>query len=377
MIPGPIEISPSVGAAAAGAPPSHTSPGLIAAFGNALRGMRQVWRADASSQPFVIAGSGTLAMEVAAANLVGPGDRVLVVKTGYFSDRMVEILRRYGAEVAEVGAEVGDAPTVDQVRAALAAGGPWKALFATHVDTSTAVRIDPEPLARLAAEHGALSVFDGVCAVAGEPFEMEGWGADLCFTASQKAIGLPPGLALMVASDRALAARQARTASPPPLYLDWLSWLPIHRAYEEGKPSYFATPATSLVMALAAGLAEIFEEGVEARWQAHQRAADAMRAAWAALGLRLVPKDGLAANTLSALTLPSGLKPAEVVPRIAAQGVLVAGGLHPAIRDTYIRVGHMGVVIHRPIDLERTVRAVAAGVAGDAESAVAAFRRAL
>jgi alanine-glyoxylate transaminase/serine-glyoxylate transaminase/serine-pyruvate transaminase len=161
-----------VRAAAAGAPPSHTSPGLIAAFGNALRGMREVWRAEPSSQPFVVAGSGTLAMEMAAANLVEPGDHVLVVKTGSFSDRMVEILRRYGAEVAEVGADVGDAPTVDQVRAALAAGGPWKALFATHVDTSTAVRIDPGLFARLAAQHGALSVFDGVCGTAGERFEM-------------------------------------------------------------------------------------------------------------------------------------------------------------------------------------------------------------
>jgi alanine-glyoxylate transaminase/serine-glyoxylate transaminase/serine-pyruvate transaminase len=102
-----------------------------------------------------------------------------------------------------------------------------------------------------------------------------------------------------------------------------------------------------------------------------------MRAAWAALGLQLVPKDGLAANTLSALSLPAGLKPADVVPKVAAQGVLVAGGLHPAIRDTYIRVGHMGVVVHRPSDLERTVRAVAAGIERDAEGAAAALRGAL
>ena len=84
--------------------------------------------------------------------------------------------------------------------------------------------------------------------------------------------------------------------------------------------------------------------------------------AWAALGLRSVARDGLAADTLSALVLPAGLKPAEVVSKAAAQGVLIAGGLHPAIRDTYIRVGHMGAVIHRPADLERAVRAVASAV---------------
>ena len=80
-------------------------------------------------------------------------------------------------------------------------GTRFKALFATHVDTSTGVRVDPEPLCRLAREAGILAVFDGVCATAGERFEMAAWGADLYFTASQKAIGLPPGLALMVASD--------------------------------------------------------------------------------------------------------------------------------------------------------------------------------
>ena len=183
----------------------------------------------------------------------------MVVGTGYFSERMAEILRRHGADVTEVDAAVGDAPTPGEVREALARSGPVKALFATHVDTSTGVRVDPQPLCRLAREAGALAVFDGICATAGERFEMAAWGADLYFTGSQKAIGLPPGLALMVAGERALAAREARRAAPPALFLDWKSWLPVHRAYEERKPGYFATPATSLVMALEVGLGEILE----------------------------------------------------------------------------------------------------------------------
>jgi len=268
MIPGPVEVSPGVLAAASVPPPGHTSPRLIEAFGTCLERMRQVWRADAASQPFLLAGSGTLAMEVAAANLVEPGERALVLNTGFFSERMAEILRRAGAEVTVVEAPVGEAPGVDEVRDALARngrGGPFKALFATHVDTSTGVRVDPEPLCRLAREAGALAVFDGVCAAAGERFDMAAWGADLYFTASQKAIGLPPGLALMVAGERALAARAECQAPPPPLFLDWQSWIPVHRAYEERKPSYFATPATTLVMALEAGLGEILDKGIEAR----------------------------------------------------------------------------------------------------------------
>ena len=238
MIPGPVEVSPAVLAASSIAPPGHTSPRVLEAFGTCLERMRQVWQSGPSSQPFLLTGSGTLAMEVAAANLIEPGDRAIVLNTGYFSERMAEILRRNGAEVVEIGAPVGEAPSVEEVREVLAQGS-FKALFATHVDTSTGVRVDPEPLCRLAREAGVLTVFDGVCATAGERFDMEAWDADLYFTASQKAIGIPPGLALMVANERALAVRAARKASAPPLYLDWNSWLPIHR------PTRSASRATS------------------------------------------------------------------------------------------------------------------------------------
>lgn len=381
MIPGPVELSPAVLAAASGPPPGHVSPRLIEAFGSSLERMRRVWQADAGSQPFqpfqpfLLAGSGTLAMEAAAANLIEPGDRALVVSTGFFSERMGEILRRYGADVVQVAAPVGDAPSADEVREILGKS-PFKALFATHVDTSTGVRVDPEPLCRLAREAGILSVFDGVCAAAGEPFEMAAWGADLYFTASQKALGLPPGLALMVASERALAVRAGRKSPPPPLYLDWDSWLPIHRAYEERKPSYFATPATSLVMALETGLGEILQDGIASRIEVHARAAAALRNAWRALGLRSVPREAVTGNTLSVLLYPEGID-ATLVPRIAARGVIVAGGLHPAVKTTSFRIGHMGYTVTRPDYLRRAVEAVGgalreSGAEVDLDSAMAA-----
>lgn len=381
MIPGPVEISPGVLAAASAPPPGHTSPRLIEAFGRSIERMREVWRSGPSGQPFIFAGSGTLAMEVAAVNLVEPGDKVLVVSTGYFSDRMAAILRRYDAEVTEVKPRVGELPAIDEIREILTQKGPFKALFATHVDTSTGVRVPPEPLCRLAREVGILSVFDGVCATAGERFEMAEWGADLYFTASQKAIGLPPGLALMVAGERALAARDARK-NVPPLYLDWEAWLPVHRAYEERKPSYLATPATSLVMALETGLGEILENGLEARLETQGRAAAAMRAAWKALRLRSVPKTREAtANTLSVLLFPDGID-AGLLPRIAARGVIVAGGLHPTVKLTSFRVGHMGYTVTRPDYLRRTVEAVAgalheSGARIDPAEAVAALESGL
>jgi alanine-glyoxylate transaminase/serine-glyoxylate transaminase/serine-pyruvate transaminase len=375
MIPGPVEVSPRVLEAFSAPPPGHTAPALIAAFGEALESMRRVWSAEPASQPFVVGGGGTAGMDMAVANLISPGDRVLVVKTGYFSDRLAEMLRRQGAATVEVSAEPGDAPTPDEVRAALAAqpggagaagpAGRWRALFATHVDTSTGVRVDPKPLARLAREHGMLSVFDGVCAAAGEPFDMAGWDADVYLTASQKALGLPPGLALMVAGPRALAARAARRGPRPPMYLDWEEWQPVMRAYEERRPAYFSTPPTNLVLALAAGLAEIESEGAAARIARHARAARALRAAWRTLGLRPLPaREELAADTLSALLLPpaAAADAPAVVARIAGHGVTVATGLLPELKSRYFRVGHMGWVIGRPDLLRRTVAAVAAAL---------------
>ena len=383
MIPGPVEVSPGVVAAASVPPPSHVAPRLLEAFGASIERMREVWRSGPGGQPFLVAGSGTLAMEVAAANLVEPRERAVVVSTGFFSERMAEILRRHGAEVTLVAAEVGDVPDLAAVRAALAAGPPAKALFATHVDTSTGVRVDPEPLCRLAREAGALAVFDGVCATGGERFEMGEWGADLYFTGSQKAIGLPPGLALMVAGERALAAREARKAPAPALFLDWQSWLPVHRAYEERKPGYFATPATTLVMALAAGLGEILKGGLPARIEAHARTGAAMRAAWTALGLGTAPRrPEVTADTLSVLRFPAGVD-ASLLPRITQRGVVVAGGLHPAVKATSFRVGHMGYAVTRPDYLRRTVTAIAEALqeagaaAADPEAALKALDGAL
>ena len=377
MIPGPIEVSEAVIAASSGPPPSHLAPPVMEAFASALRQMRPVWRAGPDSQPFVIAGSGTIAMEMAVTNLVGPGDRVVLANSGFFSDRMAVMLRRRGAEVVQVVAWPGEAPDPGIVADAIAEA-PTKALFATHVDTSTGVRVDAQALCAAARENGALSVFDGVCATAAERFEMEAWGADCYLTSSQKAIGLPAGLALMVASVRALEARDA-LAVPPPMSMDWDEWRPVMAAYEEGRPSYFSTPATTLITALDTGLREVMADGMEARFALHQRSADAFRAAWRVLGLELLPVSmDIAANTLSAIRYPEGVD-SRLVLAIKERGVVVAGGLHPELKARYFRVGHMGHVLTQQSQLERTVKAVgdalvSVGHSCDVVGAIRAFR---
>lgn len=375
MIPGPVEVSPAVAEAAAAPPPSHLAPDFIADFGAALADMRTVWGASGDAQPVVVPGSGTLAMELALTNLLSPGDRAVVVVTGYFGDRMIEMLRRRGVEVTAVRCGAGEIPPLAEVARALEQASP-KALFATHVDTSTGVRVDVEALAGLARAHEVLSVFDGVCSVGGERFEMSAWGADVMLTASQKALGVPPGLALLVVGPRALQARET-LAVPPPLSIDVEAWGPIFQAYEAGTGRYFSTPATSLVRALRASLREIVTEGVERRIGRHQQVAEGFRAAWREMGLALLPANGaFAADTLSAVRFPEGIGP-ELVGAIRDQGVVVAGGLYPGLERTYFRVGHMGPVVGWPEALERTVRAVGNGLLAlghtvDVDGAVAA-----
>lgn len=381
MIPGPIEVSPAVLEAFQSPPPSHLAPDFIEKFGHAIEMMREIWCASPESQPFVLAGSGTIAMDMAVCNVMEPGQRALVINTGYFSDRMAEMLRRRGVQLVEVGARPGAVPSVAGIEQALDAR-ECDAIFATHVDTSTGVRVDAEAIAKIARERDILSVFDGVCATAGEAFEMAEWGADVYLTASQKAVGVPPGLALMVASPRAMEARE-KLSTPPPMSIDWQEWLPIMTAYEERRGSYFSTPATNLVEALHASLAEISayeykgKEGISARVAAHKAVADGMRAAWKSLGLEMFPESPeVTANTLSAVMYPDDVD-SGVLASIKERDVIVAGGLYPGRKQDYFRVGHMGHVVTEPERIEQTVRAIAEALVehghdADVEAAVAA-----
>jgi alanine-glyoxylate transaminase/serine-glyoxylate transaminase/serine-pyruvate transaminase len=341
MIPGPIEFDPAVMEAMGAATTSHVAPEFVEVFGQALERMRQVWLAP-DGQPFVVAGSGTLAMDMAVANLIEPGDRALVVNTGYFGDRMAAILARYGAEVDHVRAPVGDRPSTEEVKAALGQAN-YKVMAITHVDTSTAVLADVENWAKLSCQWETLTIVDGVCSVAGEELQQQAWCVDVALTASQKAVGVPPGLALLVAGPRALEAFRRRRRPVANYYADWNSWLPVMEAYEARRPSYFGTPAVNLVAALNVSLGQILAEGLEARFERHRRMSRAVKAAVSALGLGQVPvRDEVAAHTLTAPRYPDGVD-SGLLGHVKAAGAILAGGLLSEIRGEYFRIGHMGV----------------------------------
>ena len=306
MIPGPIEFDPAVLRAMARPTLSHVSPEFV---DDLRRGPRRTLGRSSfprDGQPFVIAGSGTFALELAIANLIEPGDRALVVNSGVFSDRFATCIERHGGKPTHVRAALGESPSLAEVENALEAG-EYKLVTVTHVDTSTGVLSDVRGIARLAAKYGALSLVDGVCATAAEEFRQSDWGVDACVTASQKAIGVPPGLALAVFSPKAIAAFEARKSPVRSYYADFGEWLPIMRAYEGRRAAYYGTPPVNLIYALAESLGQILGEGLEARVERHRRLASAFQAGIRALGLEMLPRrDEWLAHTLSAVYFPEG-----------------------------------------------------------------------
>jgi alanine-glyoxylate transaminase/serine-glyoxylate transaminase/serine-pyruvate transaminase len=359
MIPGPIEFDPAVMEAMGAATTSHVAPDFIEAFGQALERMRQVWFSP-DGQPFVVAGSGTLAMDMAVANLVESGDRALVVNTGYFGDRMADILERYGAQVDHVRAPLGDRPSTEEVKTALRQDN-YKVMAITHVDTSTGVVTDVESLAKLSCQWETLTIVDGVCSVGGEELRQQDWCVDVALTASQKAIGVPPGLALLVAGPKAMEAFRRRRHPVSNYYADWTLWLPIMEAYEARKPSYFGTPPVNLIAALNVSLGQILAEGMDARFERHRRMSRAVKAAVSALGMGQVPVRGeAAAATLTAPRYPKGVD-SSLLGHVKAAGAILAGGLYPEIKGEYFRIGHMGVTNFG--DVLATVGALEEGLA--------------
>lgn len=355
MIPGPIEFDPSVMEKMGQPTLSHVAPAFIESFGRAIEMMREVWLAP-SGQPFIVAGSGTLAMDMAGTNLIEAGDNVLVVSTGYFGERYAELLTRYGANVTFLQSEVGDIVPYETVEAELATG-KYKLMTFTHVDTSTGVLVDAKKMGALAQKYNVLSILDGVCSVAGEEIRQDEWGIDVVVTASQKAVGVPPGLALLVASEKAMDVWKSRKTPVGNYYCDWSLWLPIMQAYEARNPSYFATPPVNLIQALEKSLELIFEEGMDSRFTRHKRLAQKFRDEMCSLGLSFIPKsEEITANTLSAPYYPEGVNGGEFLGKVGENGVVIAGGLLPSHKTQYFRVGHMGIVNDEHI--EKTTGAI-------------------
>ncbi|EJU03607.1 PLP-dependent transferase [Dacryopinax primogenitus] len=363
VIPGPIEVTDEVLYANARPPLAHTGADFIPIFGDCLRMMRDVLYTEAG-QPFLVAGSGTLGWDMAASNLVEAGEDVLLLTTGYFGDAFAECYEAYGAKVDLIRAPIGGAVPESEIRAALKAK-KYKVLTFTHVDTSTGVLSDAKMIGEVVREVSpdTLIVLDGVCAVASEQILFDTWGIDVVVSASQKGLGAPPGLSVLMASQRAINTMQNRKVPVSSYYASWKKWLPIMQAYEKGLPAYFATPPVNLVQAFHASLTAITKgvPNLQTRFTMHKEASAKIKGAMQELGLELLTLDPYySANGMSAVKYPTGIKMADLIPRLVKKNIVVTGGLHKDVKDTYFRIGHMGTTVVNPErgDIEKVISGV-------------------
>ncbi|EFW99054.1 aminotransferase class 5 [Grosmannia clavigera kw1407] len=368
LIPGPIEFDDAVLQSMSHYSESHVGPAFVSTFGDVLANLRKLFQnTDPTAQPFVLSGSGTLGWDLAAANLVEPGEAVLVLGTGYFSDGFADCLRIYGADVTELKAPVGSRPQLAEIEAALKARS-YKAITVTHVDTSTGVLSELRDLSALVhrVSPDTLVLVDGVCSVACEEIAFDEWKLDGVVTASQKAIGVPAGLSISLFSGRAIKALESRKEPPRAYFASMKNWLPIMRNYEAKKASYFATPSPQLVHALDTALKQILSVPLAERFAKHKAASDKIKAHIAELGLKQVAENpDYQAHGMTAIYLPETVTQAQILPSLAKQKVVFAGGIHKEIASKYIRFGHMGVSVLQPErgDIDRALKALDTGLA--------------
>jgi aspartate aminotransferase-like enzyme len=369
LIPGPTPVVEAIRDGLARPVLAHTDPRFVEVFRCVISRVRQLMGAQ---EAYVVAGTGTLAMEMAVVNTVAPGERMLVVSHGYFGDRFVPLARAFGMEVDLLRAEWGRRVPVEEIRAQLARQF-YRAVTITHVDTSTGVAADIGAVSPVIREAGALFILDGVCATGGMDEDMEKYGVDVLLTGSQKALGVPPGLALVGFGPRALEAR-ARMSRVPAYYCDIANWRPVM----EEPSRYFATPAVNMVFALDVALDIIFREGLARRYERHLAYGRGVRGALRALGLEPLPAEEAAAPTTTTVLYPEDVDDTTFRRLMAARGITVAGALGPLAGKAF-RVGHMGNVTVP--DLERAIRAMAESLAemgrpADAAGALVALRQA-
>ena len=339
LVPGPTPVVDEIYDALSSETMGHTDPRFAKIFKNSIELCKQMYNTD--GEVFVIAGSGTLAMEMAIINTVAPGEKLLVVSHGYFGDRFIPLAKVFGIQVETLQAKWGQQISKQSVEEKLAEGG-FKAVTVTHVDTSTGVMANVEELLPIVKQAGALFILDGVCASAAMEEDMQktyghpDYTIDVVLTGSQKAIGVPPGLGIVAFGPKALAAREAMP-SVMGYYTDIKNWLPVMNE----PVKYFATPPVNMIYAFNKGMEMVMAEGLAARYHRHFAIGRAVRAGLKVYGMKPLATEEVAAPTLSCIIYPEGLNDVEFRSKLASKGVIVAGAL-AALTGKAFRIGHMG-----------------------------------
>jgi alanine-glyoxylate transaminase/serine-glyoxylate transaminase/serine-pyruvate transaminase len=286
-----------------------------------------------------VSGTGSAGMEAAVVNLVEPGDSVIVGVNGVFGTRLATVVERCGGKAIRVEAPWGNIVEPDMVEQALRRSGPVKAVAVIHAETSTGAWQPIEPIARLCRDHGALLIVDAVTSLGGVPVEVDQWGIDACYSATQKCLSCPPGLAPLTLSDRAFAAINARRTPCQSWYLDLAL---VADYWSDGTRAYHHTAPISMLYALREALRLVEEEGLPARFVRHRLNSEALVAGLRELGLTPLPSADHRLPMLTCVKLPAQIDDATVRTQLLQTfGIEIGGGLGP-LKGKVWRIGLMG-----------------------------------
>lgn len=286
----------------------------------------------------LFAGSGTAMMEASLANILSPGERVLVIVAGQFGDRFVSIAKALGAQIDTVDVEWGHALDTEQVSRRVRQS-EYRAVVMVHNESSTGVTYDLAALGALLRDRPTLLVVDSVSGLAGTEMRMDAWGADIVVSASQKSLMCPPGIGLAAISPKAWKVIE-RDGRVPSFFADFRR---AKASLDKGETPF--TPPVTLVYGLLEALRMIEEEGLASVIERHRRISAALRAGVQALGLELYNQPGTASNTVSAMKVPLDLEGGAIVQHLRERyRTVIAGARAPRQTGKVIRIGTMGMV---------------------------------
>ncbi len=338
MGPGPSNPYPAV-TMALGAPVlGHLDPEFLQVLDETNNRLRRVF-STSNALTLPLSGTGSAGMEASFVNFVRPGDPVVIGVNGVFGERMCDVAARHGAEVVRVDATWGEA--LDPER--LLTAHPSPAMIAVvHAETSTGVRNDIEAVGQ--GKGDALLLVDMVTSLAGLPVEVDEWAVDVAYSATQKCLGVPPGLSPFTASERALARRVERPSS---WYLDLGLLARYVNDPTGGGRVYHHTAPVTMVGALHAGLGAVLAEGLESVWQRHSQCGTALQAGLVELGLELLVAAPCRLPQLTTVVVPEGVDEAGVRRQLLeSYGIEIGAGAGPLAGRVW-RIGCMGHVARR------------------------------
>ncbi|MEA5534560.1 alanine--glyoxylate aminotransferase family protein [Crocosphaera sp. XPORK-15E] len=334
--PGPSNANPRILAAMSLPAIGHLDPFYLKMMDEIQTLLRYVWQTN-NPLTISISGTGSAGMEASLANVVEPGDVVLVGVMGYFGHRLVDMATRYGADVRKISKPWGQNFNLAELKQALETHKP-AILALVNAETSTGVRQPLEGVGELCREHNCLLLVDAVTSLGAVPFYFDQWGVDLAYSCSQKGLGCPPGLSPFTMSPRAWDKLQNRQNTVPNWYLD----MNLLSQYWGEPRKYHHTAPCNMNYGLREALALIVEEGLENCWQRHQKNAELLWEGLADLGLVCHVEKEFRLPTLTTVRIPEGVDGKVVSKRLLNEyNIEIGGGLGELAGQVW-RIGLMG-----------------------------------